>query len=138
VTGQMNGPPEIERAAPHHQDDPDQRLDNRSPAPDSHSVTDTVQLAGYDRLAGNARRFAAKRRMAPLGPCGCTRDPDHDRHRCGGEISDNMAEAAVAAVSLLDQLGTPGLLDERMCRAMWRIGHRRLAVAVHRRTAGAA
>ena len=76
--------------------------------------------------------------MPPLGPCGCIRDPDYDRHVCDGEISDNMAEAAIAAIVLLDQLGTPGLLDERTCRAMWRIGHRRIATAVHRRTAGAA
>jgi hypothetical protein len=75
--------------------------------------------------------------MAPIPPCGCVRDPDVDRHRCGGEISNHMAEAAVTAINHLDQLGTPGLLDERSCRAMWRIGHRNLAEAVHRRTGGA-
>jgi hypothetical protein len=95
----------------------------------------------YDGLAGNARRFAAKRRLPPIPTCvcgRCVRDPDLDRHRCGGQISDHMAEAAVAAVVLLDQLGTPGLLDERTCRAMFRIGHRRIATAVRCRSAGAA
>jgi hypothetical protein len=134
------GPPERERAAPHHQDDPNQRLDSHTPAPDSHSVTDAGERAGYDRLEANALRFAASRRMAPIPSCGCgrcVRDPDYDRHRCGDEISDHMAEAAVDAIVTLDQLGTPRLLDERTCRAMARVGRRDLAVAVRRRTTGA-
>jgi hypothetical protein len=132
----VNGPPKKERAAPNHQDDPNQRLDDHQP--DAHSVTDSGDRAGYDRLAGNARRFAAKRRMEPLPPCGCIRDPEYDRHRCGGEISDHMAQAAVSAIEHLDELGVPALLDRRTCQAVWRFGHRKLAVAVHRRTAGAA
>lgn len=92
----------------------------------------------YDRLAGNARWYGASRRSTPLGSCGCVRAPDYDRHRCDGEISDHMAEAAATALLHLDQLGAPGLLDARTCRAMWRIGHRRLAVAVHARTSGGA
>lgn len=133
----MNGPPETrERAAPHDQDDPNQRLDDHQP--DTQSVTDAADRGGFDRLARNARRHSAARRLAPLPPCGCIRDPDRDRHRCGGEISDHMAEAAVTALEHLDELGTPGLLDRRTCQAIWRIGHRRLADAVHRRSAGAA
>jgi hypothetical protein len=127
--------PENEDGAPHHQ----------GPAvnAEGHPTTNTDndnrpgRQTPYDALVGNGRRFGASRCMAPLPPCGCIRDPEYDRHVCGGEISDNMAEAAVAAVVLLDQLGTPGLLDDRTCRAMWRIGHRRIATAVHRRTAGA-
>jgi hypothetical protein len=131
MPGNDAGPPESEVPAP------------KGPAPTTATV-DTAndsrssRQSRYDALAGNARRFAAKRRTAPLPPCGCIRDPDYDRHVCGGEISDNMAEAAVAAVVLLDQLGTPGLLDERTCRAIWRIGQHRIATAVHRRSAGAA
>ena len=83
------------------------------------------------------RRFGASRRMTPTPPCGCIRDPEDHRHRCDGEISDHAADAAAAAVAHLNRLGTPGLLDERSCRAMWRVGHRTLAEAVHRRTAGA-
>jgi hypothetical protein len=109
----------------------------------SHDTTNTVNdnrsccAHPYNVLAFNTRRFVASRRMAPIPPCGCVRDPDVDRHRCDGEISERMAEAAVAAAMHLDQLGTPALLDEQTCRAMWRIGYRNLAEAVHRRTAGA-
>lgn len=92
----------------------------------------------HDPLAGNAQRFGTSRRTAPLGLCGCIRDPEHDRHRCKGEISDVMADGAVAAVMHLDRLGTPGLLDDRTCRAVWRIGHPAVAEAVHRRTVGVA
>ena len=76
--------------------------------------------------------------MAPLAPCGCIRDPAADRHRCGDQISDNMAQAAATAVAHLDDLGTPPLLDHRTCQAMWRIGHHELAAEVYNRTAGAA
>ena len=73
----------------------------------------------YDGLAGNARRFgASRRRAASLLPCGHIGDPHAACHRCSCEISDHMAEAAVAAVLHLDQLGTPGLLDDRTCRAL--------------------
>jgi hypothetical protein len=114
---------------------PDQKLNtNTNTANDNRSG----RHQPFDALAANGRRFGAKRKMPPLGPCGCIRDPDYDRHVCGGEISDHMAEAAAAAIVLLDQLGTPGLLDRRTCAAVWRIGHRRLAEAVHRRTTGAA
>ena len=92
----------------------------------------------FDPLAANGRRHGHSRRMPPTGPWGCKRDPEHDRHRCSAEVSDHMAEAAVAAIRQLDALGSPGLLDERNCRAMWRIGYRQLAVDVHRRTSGAA
>lgn len=90
----------------------------------------------FDVLAGNARRFAASRRVPPLSPCGCVRDPDDDRHRCHGDISNVMAQAAVTAAIHLDKLGTPGLLNRQTCRAVWRIGYRALAVAVHNRTSG--
>jgi hypothetical protein len=94
----------------------------------------------YDALVGNRRRFGASRRMVPLPTCvcgRCVRDPDLDRHRCGDEITDHMAEAAVAAVEHLNRLGMPALLDDRTCRAMWRVGRRDLAVAVQARTSGA-
>ncbi len=29
-----------------------------------------------------ARRWEAARRLPPLGPCGCIRDPLYDRHHC--------------------------------------------------------
>lgn len=77
-----------------------------------HLTTPTAtQHICFDDLAARARRFDASRRIVPIGPCGCIRDPAVDRHRCDGEISDHMAESAVAAVVHLDGLGTPGLLD---------------------------
>lgn len=103
----------------------------------AHSSDIGAPEPAWDTLAGNARRYGASRRMAPLPPCGCVSDPAHDRHRCGEQLSDHMAQAAVSAATHLDQLGTPALLDHRTCRAMWRIGHHKLAAAVYRRTAGA-
>jgi hypothetical protein len=101
----------------------------------SHAKADTKQSRRYDRPASNARRRVHAMRSTPVGHCGCIRDPEVDRHRCGGdEITDVMAEAAVSAVVHLDQLGTPALLDTDTCRAIWRIGHHKLSVAVHRRT----
>jgi hypothetical protein len=99
------------------------------------TATDKV---GFDVAAGKARRRGHALRSVPLGACSCVRDPDVDRHRCGGEISDKMAQAAVAAIAELDALGTPGLLDRETCRAMYRLGYHRLALDVHRRTSGEA
>lgn len=104
----------------------------------AHNDNRSERQQPFDVLAGNARRYAAARRLTPIGGCGCVRDPDVDRHRHDGEISDHQADAAVAAVELLDSLGTPGLLDTATCQAVWRAGHRRIAVAVHARTTGEA
>jgi hypothetical protein len=93
--------------------------------------TDTGHSSG-----NRGRRCAAKKRMPPIGTCGCIRDSLFDRHRCDGQVSDVQAQAAADAVAYLDSLGTPGLLDQRTCRAMWRVGHRQLAVKVHARTTG--
>jgi hypothetical protein len=134
MTLTKNGPPGLE-VAPlpgHYPRREDTDTNNTSQA------KDIKQSRRYDRLAGNVRRRAHATRSNPLGDCGCIGDPEVDRHRCGDEITDVMAEAAVSAVVHLDQLGTPALLDNRTCRAMWHIGHRKLSVAVHRRTAGAA
>jgi len=103
-----------------------------------HHQDGTADSRRFDDLAARARRRRAAIRSTVISTCSCSiRDPDVDKHTCGHEITDVQAAAAVAAVILLDQLGTPGLLDERTCRAMHRIGHRKLAAAVHRRTAGA-
>ena len=89
-----------------------------------------------DHLTQRRRGWMASRRMTPLGPCGCIRHPAADMHRCGSGVSDLQAEAAVAAIKHLDEMGTPGLLDTDTCQAMWRIGHRDLAAEVHQRSAG--
>lgn len=107
------------------------------PAP-AGTGTATTAKVDVNQSTPSARRCAAARRMPPLSPCGCVRDPVYDRHRCDGEISDHMAEAAIAAVAHLDRLGIPGLLDTRTCRDIWRLGFRRLAHQVHRRSSGVA
>jgi hypothetical protein len=66
-----------------------------------------------------------------MGPCGCIRHPEVDKHRCQTGISDLQAEAAAAAIAHLDELGTPGLLDRDTCQALWRIGYRDMAAEVH-------
>ncbi len=67
--------------------------------------------------------------MPPISTCCDIRDPDTDRHRCGcgDEITDRMAEGAVAAAEHLRALGTPGIFSVDLCRAMWRSGHHRIA-----------
>ena len=72
-----------------------------------------------DQLHQRRRAYASSRRMTPVGPCGCIRHPEVDKHRCGGEITDVLAEAAVAAAVHLRRLGVPGLFDTDTCRAMW-------------------
>ena len=139
-----------ERAGP---GDDDGRPCHRKPATTEHNSSNTtsrLQTAGsgystaarlrqpFDPLAANARSFAAGRRMVPISECGCIRNPGVDRHACGTEITDKMAEAAVTAITHLDELGTPGLLDPDTCRAMHRVGHRALAFKVYRRSTGAA
>lgn len=92
MTGRL-GAPERERGAPHHQDDPNQRLDSSS-SPDSHSLADIGARPAYGVVAGNARRFGASRRMAPISRCSCVRDPDVDRHRCDDDRARGYEDAA--------------------------------------------
>lgn len=89
-----------------------------------------------DQLTQRRQGWIASRRMPPLEPCGCIRHPEVDKHRCGKAISDKQAQAAVAAIEHLADVGTPGLMDRDTCRAMWRIGSRDLAVQVDARTQG--
>ena len=77
-------------------------------------------------LNGARRRCAAARRLLPLGRCGCIRDPDHDRHRCGGQISERQVAGAVAAAHHLRSAGLPPIFDLPTLRALWRPGHHQL------------
>jgi hypothetical protein len=71
---------------------------------------------------GMWRRRQAAQRLAPLGRCGCIRDPLHDHHRCGDEITENMATGYKAAVLHLRSLGVlPAPLIPEM-QALWRRG----------------
>jgi len=72
----------------------------------------------------NARRESALR-SAPLGLCGCVRDPDHDRHRCDA-LSDQQIVGAVAAAHHLLARGLPPIFDRPILVAMWRSGNHKL------------
>lgn len=73
-------------------------------------------------------RRTASHRLPPIGACGCIRDPDVDRHQCHADgPSEVLVDAAAAALTHLDRIGTPGLLDTGTCRALWRRGYRRLS-----------
>lgn len=57
----MTGPPERERAAPHHQSDPNQHPDSDR-APDTHRLAHRGAGTSHDVLcAASARRFASSR-----------------------------------------------------------------------------
>jgi hypothetical protein len=76
--------------------------------------------------------------MVSISRCGCIKDPDLDRHRCSGEGTEKMVDAAAAAAQhLLAENLTP-VFDVSTLRALWRAGHRDLAVelAEHWRLAG--
>jgi hypothetical protein len=94
--------------------------------------------AGAELLDWRQRRHADSRRRPPISHCGCISDPEVDIHRCGSEISDVQADAAAAALALLDHLGTPGLFDRATCRAVWRRGFRKLATECSARSGWAA
>ena len=97
----MNGPPEKE-AGPDATNAEADQVSNDTTTPTHDNRLD--RHGTFDALVGNRRRFGASRRMAPIPTCvcgRCVRDPQHDRHRCGDEISDVQAEAAVAAIVAL-------------------------------------
>jgi hypothetical protein len=89
----------------------------------------------FDTAAPPHRRRAAALRLPPLGPCSCVRDPEHDRHRCRGELTDNMVDGYRDAVIHLRDLGLPAapLLPE--IRVLWRRGpaERRLVAEITER-----
>lgn len=74
------------------------------------------------RHPGALRRESALR-STPLHPCGCIRDPNHDRHRCHG-MSDRQVAGAVAAAHHLLELDLTPIFNIEMLRLMWRIDPR--------------
>jgi hypothetical protein len=81
-------------------------------------------MSGHDNPAvWRARRYAASRRLPPLWPCGCIRDPAVDRHRCGRVgISDRWVYAGAAAAAHLLELGYTPILELEVRQALWRRG----------------
>jgi hypothetical protein len=87
-------------------------------------ITNTPSIARPRHGDGLAAMH--RRRLPPLGACGCIRDPLTDRHRCGAQISDKQLQAAVeAAEHLLDRDLTP-IFDADTLRELWRRGHHQL------------
>jgi hypothetical protein len=73
---------------------------------------------------GARRRYAASRRMPPLRPCGCVRDPDHDRHRCNEPpLSERMIDAGRdAARHIINTTGCTPLLELDVLAALYARG----------------
>lgn len=67
------------------------------------------------------RRTSHKRLLPPLEPCGCIRDPDHDRHHCGNEMTLARADAVIAAAEHLEAAGLLPLPDRDELHAAWRL-----------------
>lgn len=72
-------------------------------------------------MAQGRRRVQAAKRLPPLAPCGCVRDPDHDRHRCHGEMTLPMADGLVAAAIPLREYGLTPIFDHQSLRAAWKL-----------------
>jgi hypothetical protein len=84
------------------------------------------------------RRYAASLRLPPLPPCGCRRDPDHDVHRCHGEMTLAQADAVIAAAAHLDAAGLRPVFDVGQLREVWKLcpEHRsRIEELAHREAA---
>src|SRR5271166_5171640 len=72
---------------------------NKPPITNTPSIT---QPRHGDALAAMRRRRRASRRLPPLPPCSCIRDPLTDRHRCDGISRKQIDAAAQAAEWLLE------------------------------------
>lgn len=79
-----------------------------------------------DAIAEQLRRRRTTSRRLSLLACGCT-DPWPCRCRDNPAPTGREVDAAAAALTRLDALGVPGLLDRETCRAMYRRGYRRLS-----------
>ncbi|BBY82957.1 hypothetical protein MPUL_41150 [Mycolicibacterium pulveris] len=81
---------------------------------------DTATLS-HRTDTGGRRRAAAKLLMPPLEPCGCIRDPDHDRHRCRDDITLAQADAVIATANYLESIGCTPVFEPHTLRAAWRL-----------------
>jgi hypothetical protein len=80
---------------------------------------------GDDTLAALHRRLVS-RRLPPIGTCGCIRDPQHDRHRCGDQITDRQLQGAVDAAHHILEAGYLPIFDVPTLRELWKSGHHQL------------
>jgi hypothetical protein len=74
---------------------------------------------GETYLVQRRRRFQAARRLPPLAPCGCIRDPLFGRHRCVVDaLTDRQLDGWQAAIAHLNRLGTPAIVPASVRRAL--------------------
>jgi hypothetical protein len=87
---------------------------------DAAEISSVVRPPGYGEefLAQHRRRHDAARGLPPLGPCGCIRDPGHDRHRCADVLTDHQLDSWEATIDHLTGRGTPAIVPARVRRAL--------------------
>jgi len=99
------------------------------------TTTDKTKITAQSRHfhAGGRRRREAALRLPPIGRCGCIRDPDLDRHRCGTRTqTDHALDGWRDAARHLLDCGQIPLVPIEIRRALWRRqGDRRLAERLH-------
>lgn len=133
------GPPRDDDGAPHHQDAVHSRSSHAATPTTNNRTRQRSARTPYGTLAGNARRREQALRSAPLGACGCVRDPAHDQHRCeSDELSPRMLDAARDAGRHILNAGCTPILPSAVLRALWRrdSADRGLALLLHRMSGG--
>jgi hypothetical protein len=101
------------------------------------TTTDKAKITAQSRHfhAGGRRRREAALRLPPIGRCGCIRDPDLDKHRCGARpLSDHQVDGwRSAAIDIIEDGYVP-IVPAEVVRRLWKRGgrDRRLAQQLHR------
>jgi hypothetical protein len=81
--------------------------------------------AGRHFHAAGLRRREAALRLPPIGRCGCIRDPDLDRHRCGARpLTDHQVDGwRSAAIDIIEDGHVP-IVPTEVVRRLWKRGGR--------------
>ena len=73
--------------------------------------------------AGGSRRREAALRLPPIGPCGCIRDPDLDKHRCGvRSLTEHQLDGWRSAAIGIIEGGNAPIVPIEVVRRLWRRG----------------
>jgi hypothetical protein len=75
--------------------------------------------------AGGWRRRQAALRLPPIGRCGCIRDPDRDKHRCGPRpLTEHQIDSwRSAAIGIIEDGHAP-IVPIEVVRRLWKRGGR--------------